>query len=225
MTKNAIQAPSPVGVPTPGAISAVKAVGPANLTYVKRVLLTLIPAALLLTACHHSGAAHNAATMAILEPTPATAMGAGGGAPMQKAPAPVVADSRQSVVPLINEPKYRKIVLRAYIDEKGRAVGPQEIVQEATPGGINPAALDNWDHAYIPAANLAIPSGMGSPISAVAPTVVAPAGDLLVQSPEDVEVTPYYRPEDRPIVESLARQKGCVAHFDSSLGWVLLKKK
>jgi hypothetical protein len=128
-------------------------------------------------------------------------------------------------VPFIIEPKYRKIVLAAYRDEHGRAIGPQEIVQEVSPGGINPDALQDWDHAYLPATNMAVPSGMGSPVMVTAPKVASPAEELLVDSPEDVIVTKYYRPEDEPIVDSMARQQGREKHWDSVLGWCLIKKK
>jgi len=125
----------------------------------------------------------------------------------------------------IVQPKYKKVYLRGYKDEKGRAVSPQEIVQEVTPGGINPEALDNWDNSYIPAQNMEIPTGMGSPVAAIAPKVVSPDADsLATQNPEDVEITGFYQERDRPVVQSIAEQKGKRAHFDSQLGWVLLKK-
>jgi hypothetical protein len=115
-------------------------------------------------------------------------------------------------------------VLRGYIDEKGRAISPQEIVQEVQAGGINPEAIDNWDRAYIPAQNVLVPAGMGSPVMATVPKVVAPDSDLIAKNPEETIVTGYYRPEDAALVDSMASESGRVKHLDSNLGWVLLKK-
>lgn len=144
--------------------------------------------------------------------------------PSMVAQAPVIAESAAPAVSFINQAKYRKVVLRGYIDEKGRAISPQEIVQEVQAGGINPDAIDNWDRAYIPAQNVLVPAGMGSPVMATVPQVVAPDSDLIAKNPEETIVTGYYRPEDAALVDSMARESGRVKHLDSNLGWVLLKK-
>jgi hypothetical protein len=195
---------------------------------VKTPLIFLFPAALLMAGCSLFRGTRPAAVppppmgqVAVAPVAPRVDIGQ----PLTAVAAPLVAEPNPTAVALINEPKYKKIVLRGYIDEKGRAIGPQEIVQEVTPGGINPAALDNWEHAYIPASNVEVPSGMGSRVAAIAPKVAAPADDLLVQSPSDVIITQYYKASDKAEVESMARQQDRVAHFDPALGWVLLKKK
>ncbi len=137
---------------------------------------------------------------------------------------PIINDTPAQRVPFVVSPTYQKVYVKPYKDVHGRAVGPQEIVQQVDAGGINPAALDDWEHGYIPVNNMVQPPGMGSPITATAPHIESV--DLVAaNSPETVVVTGYYRPEDEPLVREMAKQSGKVVKWDSKLGWVLIQKQ
>src|ERR1019366_7862717 len=139
-------------------------------------------------------------------------------APLQQGAPPIIADSPAPRVPFVLPPKYARVELRGYHDEKGRLVGPQTIIQQVDAGGINPDAIDNWDRGYIPEANTVIPAGMGSPVMLTTQAPVSPDSDILANtSPEDIVITGYVKAEDEPVVQGLASQMNRLAHFDSNV--------
>jgi hypothetical protein len=141
-------------------------------------------------------------------------------------PAPLAAGFPKDSTPVYRNPKIAVVYLRAHQDAAGRLLGPQVMYQVAEPGGWNVEAVDQ-DKAYIPAVNLEIPPGQGSPYVVPAREIPAPPARASLLDPDlarQIVLTGLMRREDQPQAEALARQTGpgCTAAFDPEAGWIVL---
>jgi len=147
-------------------------------------------------------------------------------APPPLAPAAVLPNP---TAPVYRNPKIAMVYLRAHQDAAGRLLGPQVMYQVADPGGWNVEAVDQG-RAYIPAVNLEIPPGQGSPYVVPAREVPpAPARAALLDPAQagQITFTGLMRREDQARAEALARDAGSgrTAAFDPEAGWILLPGK
>jgi hypothetical protein len=141
-------------------------------------------------------------------------------------PASLAARYPKDSTPVYRNPKIAVVYLRAHQDAAGRLLGPQIMYQVAEPGGWNVEAVDQGN-AYIPAVNLEIPPGQGSPYAVPAREVPAPPARAALLDPDlarQIVLTGLMRREDQPQAKELARQSGrdCTAAFDPEAGWILL---
>jgi hypothetical protein len=144
-------------------------------------------------------------------------------------PAPLAASYPKDSTPVYRNPKIAVVYLRAHQDADGRLLGPQIMYQVAEPGGWNVEAVDQGK-AYIPAVNLEIPPGQGSPYVVPAREIPAPPARAALLDPDlarRVVLTGLMRREDQPQAEAIARQTGpaCTAAFDPEAGWIVLPGK
>jgi hypothetical protein len=165
-------------------------------------------------------------------PPPALPPAAPPAAPAAPLPAAALAPAARlpnQSTPVYRNPKIAMVYLRAHQDADGRLLGPQVMYQVADPGGWNVDAVDQG-RAYIPAVNLEIPPGQGSPYVVPASEVPPTPARAALLDPAlagQVTFTGLMRREDQAQAEALAREwaPGRAAAFDPEAGWVLLPGK
>jgi hypothetical protein len=123
-------------------------------------------------------------------------------------------------------PKIGLVYLRAHQDAAGRLLGPQLMYQVIDPGGWNVEAVEQG-RGYIPAVNVELPPGQGSPYAAAA-RVLPPVADssplLDPAAAAGIVITGLMRRDDQAEAEGLARRQGTGsrAQYDEQAGWLLL---